>query len=101
MAMKWNFLPLFQICSVLCDLILFMTLLLTRNSAVPLSVEHIVEVLSDAELHIHSALDEAGPSHTFRWITWTSIVDHNDNPVLISLEKHYFIQRRIYRMPSW
>ena len=52
---------------MLCDLILFMILLLTRNSAVPLSVEYIVEVLSDAELqHIHSALDEAGPFHTFR-----------------------------------
>ena len=50
----------------MCDLILFMTLLLTRNSAVPLSVEYIVEVLSDAELHIHPALDEAEPSHTFR-----------------------------------
>ena len=51
---------------MLSDLILFMTLLLTRNSAVPLSVEYIVDVLSDAELHIHSALDEAGPFHTFR-----------------------------------
>ena len=63
---KMKLLPLFQICPVLCDLILFMTLLLTRNSAVPLSVKYIVEVLSDVELHIHSALDEAGPFHTFR-----------------------------------
>ena len=63
---KMKLLPLFQICPVLCDLILFMALLLTRNSTVPLSVEYIVEVLSDAELHIHSALDEAGPSHTLR-----------------------------------
>ena len=92
---------MFQICPVLCDLILFMTLLLTRNTAVPLSVEYIVEVLSDAELYIHSGLDEAGPFYTFRWITWMSVVDHNDNPGLISLEKHYFIQRRIYRMASW
>ena len=43
-----------------------MALLMTRNSAIPLSVEYIVEVLSDAELHIHSAPDEAGLSHTFR-----------------------------------
>ena len=57
---------IFSGCPVLCDLISFMTLLLTRNSAVPLSVEYIVEVLSDAQLHIHSALDEAGPSHTCR-----------------------------------
>ena len=63
---KMKLLPLFQICPVLCDLILFMGLLLTRNSTVPLSVEYIVKVLSDAELHIHSALDEAGPSHTLR-----------------------------------
>ena len=64
-----NKMKLFAIVSdlsgVVC-LILFMTLLLTRNSAVPLSVEYIVEVLSDTEFHIHSALDEAGPFHTFR-----------------------------------
>ena len=64
-----NKMKLFAIVSGLsgvCDLILFMALLLTRNSAVPLSVEYIVEVLSSTELHIHSALDENGPSHTFR-----------------------------------
>ena len=69
---KMKLLALLQICPVLCDLILFFfrlydkTFLLTRNSAVSLSVEYTVEVLSNAELHIHPALDEAGPPHTFR-----------------------------------
>ena len=63
---KIKLLPLFQICPVLCDLILLMALLLTRNSTVPLSVEYIVEVLSDTKLLIHSALDEAGSSPTLR-----------------------------------